>query len=111
MQEVLYQLMREYPTEVSSLPSHADQLFATVALGDVPAVADALRRLHGARLVTIFAEDRLQAESVFHNYYVFERSGDPWLVLRAAIPSNDPRFPSLASTLPAVNWQEREIQD
>jgi Ni,Fe-hydrogenase III large subunit len=32
-------------------------------------------------------------------------------VLKARIPADDPRFPSLASDLPAVNWQEREIQD
>ncbi len=66
----------------------------------------------GVRLVTIFAEDRVQPEGVFYIYYVFERHGDPdYVILRAPVPADDPRFPSLASTLPSVNWQEREIQD
>ena len=60
----------------------------------------------------MFAEDRLAAESVFYNYYVFEQLGEPcYLILQAPVPADDPRFPSLAAELPAVNWQEREIQD
>jgi Ni,Fe-hydrogenase III large subunit/Ni,Fe-hydrogenase III component G len=83
-----------------------------VARGDIPALTRALIERHQARLVTVFAEDRVAAEGAFANYYVFERPGDPaYLILRASIPAGDPRFPSLAPELPAVNWQEREIQD
>jgi Ni,Fe-hydrogenase III large subunit/Ni,Fe-hydrogenase III component G len=65
-----------------------------------------------ARLVTVFAEDRVNAEGVFYNYYVFDRVGDPsWVILKAPIPKDQPSFPSLAAELPSVNWQEREIQD
>jgi Ni,Fe-hydrogenase III large subunit len=49
---------------------------------------------------------------VFFNYYVFEQSGNPqYLILRAPIHPHDAEFPSLSAELPAVNWQEREIQD
>ena len=82
------------------------------AIEDIPRTAEALLAQPGVRLVTVFAEDRVLPEGLFYNYYVFERRGEPgWLILRAAIPAADPRFPSLASSLPAVNWQEREIQD
>jgi Ni,Fe-hydrogenase III large subunit/Ni,Fe-hydrogenase III component G len=67
---------------------------------------------HQARIVTVFAEDRVSAEGVFYNYYVFDRSGEAsWVILKAPIPERFPSFPSLAAELPAINWQEREIQD
>ena len=114
MQEVLDQLRQEYDGRVAALAgaSHADQLYAAVAIAEVPSITATLLSRHAARLVTVFAEDRVEAEQVFYNYYVFETRGDPcYLVLRAAIPADDARFPSLASVLPSVNWQEREIQD
>jgi Ni,Fe-hydrogenase III large subunit/Ni,Fe-hydrogenase III component G len=86
----------------------------SVLLGtsDVREPAAFLRAECGARLVTVFAEDRTAPEGVFYNHYVFERRPDPgYLILQAPIPADDPRFPSLADELPAVNWQEREIQD
>ncbi|MGO9229245.1 MAG: NADH-quinone oxidoreductase subunit C [Bryobacteraceae bacterium] len=113
MQEVLDQLQQEYAGRIAALAetSYPDQLCAAIAIADVPPIAAALQR-HNARLVTVFAEDRVVAEQVFYNYYVFERCGDPcYLILCAAIPADDSRFPSLASVLPSANWQEREIQD
>jgi Ni,Fe-hydrogenase III large subunit/Ni,Fe-hydrogenase III component G len=66
----------------------------------------------GARLAAVFAEDRTTAEACLYIYYVVEQQSDPrFLVLRVSIPENDPVFPSLAAQIPAVNWQEREIQD
>jgi Ni,Fe-hydrogenase III large subunit/Ni,Fe-hydrogenase III component G len=65
-----------------------------------------------ARIVTVFAEDRVNLEGVFYVYYVFDRPGDKsWVILKTPIPENVPSFPSLAAELPAINWQEREIQD
>ena len=112
MQEVLEQLDREYHGRIRVETGYPDQVYAAVEITDVPPIAATLRGRHGARLVTVFAEDRTEQDEAFYNYYVFERPGDPcYLVLRGRIPAEDPRFPSLASDLPAVNWQEREIQD
>src|ERR1035437_3496948 len=112
MREVLEQLTQEFDGRIAAAPSYPDQLSAGIAIADIPAIAEALRSRHSARLAAVFAEDRVQPEAAFYNYYVFERRGDPcYLILRARIPEEDPRFPSLAPDLPAVNWQEREIQD
>ncbi len=112
MQELLDTLIQESAGRVAAQESRPDQIYAGIDVADVPAVATALLKEHEARLVTVFAEDRVQPEGVFYNYYVFERRGDPcYLILRARIGADDPRFPSLAPDLPAVNWQEREIQD
>ncbi|MGE5645816.1 MAG: NADH-quinone oxidoreductase subunit C [Acidobacteriota bacterium] len=64
------------------------------------------------RLVTVFAEDRTAPEGVFYIHYVYERLPEERYIEKCvAVPAGDPRFPSLAGELPAVNWQEREIQD
>src|SRR5258708_38715957 len=71
-----------------------------------------MRNEFEARVVTVFAEDRRSAEGVFFNHYVFERKDDTrYLIVRAPVRVDDPTFPSLSAELPAVNWQEREIQD
>jgi Ni,Fe-hydrogenase III large subunit/Ni,Fe-hydrogenase III component G len=112
MREVLEQLTQEFAGRIAAAPSYPDQIYAGIAIADIPAIAAALGSGHSARLAAVFAEDRVQPEAAFYNYYVFERRGDPcYLILRARIPAEDPRFPSLAPGLPAVNWQEREIQD
>jgi Ni,Fe-hydrogenase III component G len=89
-----------------------DQISIGLLGPDVRPVADYLRSVYASRLVTVFAEDRVSPEGVFYNYYVFEQPGEPcYLILQAPIDAYHPRFPSLAAGLPAVNWQEREIQD
>jgi Ni,Fe-hydrogenase III large subunit/Ni,Fe-hydrogenase III component G len=89
-----------------------DQVSIGLLGPDVRPVAEYLRSAYASRLVTVFAEDRVSAEGVFYNYYVFEQPGEPcYLILQAPIDARQPRFPSLAAALPAVNWQEREIQD
>jgi Ni,Fe-hydrogenase III large subunit/Ni,Fe-hydrogenase III component G len=110
MREVLGELEREFGARIGE--SYADQVYAKVAIDEVPRLAELLRERFSARLVMVFAEDRVASENCFYNYYVFERRGDPcYLVLRGYISEGHPRFPSLAPLLPAVNWQEREIQD
>src|ERR1035437_6469711 len=112
MREVLEQLTQEFDGRIAAAPSTRAKPYAATAMADIRAIAEALRSRHSARLAAVFAEDRVQPEAAFYNYYVFDRRGGPcYLILRARIPAEDPRFPSLAPELPAVNWQEREIQD
>ena len=89
-----------------------DQVVVLLNGPDVTAIVRHFLAEHKARIVTVFAEDRVKTEGVFYNYYVFDRPGDPsWVILKAPIPERFPSFPSLAAELPAINWQEREIQD
>ena len=100
-----------FPELVRSIETGA-QTVVTLTGPDIRPIAEYLRKEYSTRLAAVFAEDRVAAEGVFYNYYVFERPGDPqYLVLRAPVPANAPQFPSLAAELPSVNWQEREIQD
>ena len=108
------ELRDKFPDLVSPSPPSAAQGQVSIALlgPDVRSLAGHLRSAYDSRLVAVFAEDRVAADGVFYNYYVFEQPGEPcYLIFRAPIPVDQPSFPSLAAELPAVNWQEREIQD
>lgn len=80
--------------------------------GTDPRPAAAYLRSAGCRHVAVFAEDRTREEFCAYLYYVFEHPDDTrYLALRARIDPDRPEFPSLAAEVPALNWQEREIQD
>ncbi|PYU55055.1 MAG: NADH-quinone oxidoreductase subunit F [Acidobacteria bacterium] len=96
----------------ASSAEREDEIYVVVGDPDIRALAEYLRSEFEARLVTVFGEDRRSVERVFFNYYVFERKGDTrYLIVRASVRADHPEFPSLSAELPAVNWQEREIQD
>ena len=109
----LEELRERFPEQIRSIEEPVSGQTVILLTGpDATAITRHLMAEHQARLVTVFAEDRVKAEGVFYNYYVFDRPGDAdWVILKAPIPSDRPAFPSLAAELPAVNWQEREIQD
>jgi Ni,Fe-hydrogenase III large subunit/Ni,Fe-hydrogenase III component G len=75
-------------------------------------IPSAYLRQAGCRHVAVFAEDRRAEESCYYVYYVFEHPEDSrYLLLRAPVDPAQPEFPSMAAEVPALNWQEREIQD
>jgi Ni,Fe-hydrogenase III large subunit/Ni,Fe-hydrogenase III component G len=107
------ELHEKFPDLAAALLSVSpDQASIALTGPDIRPISAWLQTAFGARLVALFAEDRTALEGVFYNHYVFECAPDPcYLLFQAPVPPGDPRFPSLAAELPAVNWQEREIQD
>jgi len=107
------ELQRQFGAQIHSINSdRRDEIYILLNDPDIRPVTNYLRGEFGARLVMVFAEDRRSQEGVFFNYYVFEQKGsDRYLLVRAPVGPDAPRFPSLSAELPAVNWQEREIQD
>ena len=94
-----------------SKESRAGEIYVEWADTDARAAAAYLRAA-GCRHVSVFAEDRTEEESRAYLYYVFEHPEDTrYLVLRAPVDPSKPEFPSMAAEVPALNWQEREIQD
>lgn len=89
-----------------------DDIYLLLADPDARPITEHLRGEFGARLVTVFAEDRRSTEGVFYNYYVFEQKGAAqYLIVQAPVRPDSAEFPALSAVLPAMNWQEREIQD
>ena len=65
-----------------------------------------------ARLVSLFADDARATEKVFHLYYIFALDRQHGFVaLRVPVSAQKPSVLSLSNAVPAVNWQEREVQD
>jgi Ni,Fe-hydrogenase III large subunit/Ni,Fe-hydrogenase III component G len=89
-----------------------NEIYLDVHADVVPALTARLYRKWKARLVCLFAEDACAAQDRFLLYYVFALDAEHgFIVLRAPISAAQPQFTSLANALPAVNWQEREVQD
>jgi Ni,Fe-hydrogenase III large subunit/Ni,Fe-hydrogenase III component G len=87
------------------------EIYLDTPVSGLSAVAASLL-VKGCRLAATFAEDRTAAEACYYVYYAFEQPGDArYLMVRVPVPADDPVFPSMAATIPAANWQEREIQD
>src|SRR6266851_7028474 len=106
-------LQQKFGPQVQSMyAAREDEIYLLVGDPDIRPITQYLRSECQARLVTVFAEDRCSAEGVFFNYYVLEQKDDTrYLIVRAPVRADDTQFPSLSAELPAVNWQEREIQD
>lgn len=65
-----------------------------------------------ARLVSVFADDTRATEGAFHIYYVFALdAAHGFVILRVPVSPDNPEFTSLTNAVPAVNWQEREVQE
>jgi len=78
----------------------------------VPGFCAQLYKKWDARLVSLFADDAREKDKSFHLYYVFALdAAHGFFILCVPVSSAQPQFTSLTNALPAVNWQEREVQD
>jgi len=94
-----------------SAPHHNEIYFhACMELG--PGFCAHLYRNWNARLVTMFGDDARAGDGVFQLYYVFALpAAHGFVILRVPVSPEAPEFTSLTTAIPAVNWQEREVQD
>jgi Ni,Fe-hydrogenase III large subunit/Ni,Fe-hydrogenase III component G len=78
----------------------------------VAGFAGHLYKKWNARLVSVFGDDAREKEGSFHLYYVFALDAvHAFFILRVPVSPDKPQFTSLTNAIPAVNWQEREIQE
>ncbi len=113
LQPVLADLTERFGARLEGVqPVRPDEIYFDAQMELVPGFcAQLYKRWHG-RLVSLFGEDARAEAGVFRLYYVFaldERHG--FLILRVPVAAARPQVISLTNALPAVNWQEREIQD
>lgn len=109
--ETLDQILAAGGDLLRSPRESAGEIYADLPDHDARDAATYLRSA-GCRHVALFAEDRIAEEGRDYLYYVFEHPEDRrYLVLRAPVDPSQPKFESMAVEVPALNWQEREIQD
>lgn len=78
----------------------------------VPGITAQLYKKWRARLVSLFADDTREETKSFTLYYVFALdTHHGFLLVRVPVAADQAKFTSLTNAVPAVNWQEREVQD
>ena len=92
--------------------SQPDEIYFDGALDLAAGFCAQLYKKWNGRLAGVFAEDARAQSANFLLYYVYAlRSAHGFFILRVPVPADAPQFTSLANAIPAVDWQEREIQD
>jgi Ni,Fe-hydrogenase III large subunit/Ni,Fe-hydrogenase III component G len=92
--------------------SQPNELYFHAQMDLVAGFSGHLYKKWNARLVSVFGDDAREKEKVFHLYYVYALdAAHAFFILRVPVSPEKAEFTSLTNAIPAVNWQEREIQD
>ena len=90
--------------------SQSNEVCFQAAMDLVAGFSAHLYKRWSARLVTLFADDA--SPEPLRVYYVFALdAAHGFFILRVPISREKPELVSLTNAIPAVNWQEREVQD
>jgi len=113
LQPIVADLQERFGSRLKPLLSaRANEVYFESGMELVPGFSAQLYKKHQARLVSLFAEDVRKEQGGFYVYYVFALDAQHgFLTLRVPLPAEQPQLISLSNAIPAVNWQEREIQD
>jgi Ni,Fe-hydrogenase III large subunit/Ni,Fe-hydrogenase III component G len=113
LQPILADLAERFGPRLETItPARPNEIYCQAGMDLVPGFCAQLYRKWHARLVSLFADDLRAEAGVFHLYYVFALdAAHGFLILRVPVSGAQPQCISLTNALPAVNWQEREIQD
>ena len=113
LQPIVADLTERFGRRIEGVfPLRPNEIYFHAAMELVPGFCAQLCRKWNARLVSLFADDARKSDGVFHVYYVLALdAAHGFFILRVPVPPEQPRLISLTNALPAVNWQEREIQD
>lgn len=113
LRPVVEEVTRRFLGRIDSLYTpHLNEVYFHAPMGLVSGFCAHLYRTWNARLVSLFADDARSSEEVFHLYYVLALdAAHGFIILRVPVSSEAPEFTALCNAIPAVNWQEREVQD
>jgi Ni,Fe-hydrogenase III large subunit/Ni,Fe-hydrogenase III component G len=96
----------------SSRAPRENEVYLHVRPDSIAGLCAYLYRKGRARLVGVFAEDARESSGGFHIYHMFALdAAQGFIFLCSAASAAQPQLISLSNAVPAVNWQEREVQD
>jgi Ni,Fe-hydrogenase III large subunit/Ni,Fe-hydrogenase III component G len=113
LQSVLDELMQRFGPQIEEVRApQSNELYLHTKLELAAALCSTFYKKYQGRLAGVFAEDARAEHRVFFVYYLYALDAVHGFVLvRVPVSAEKPEIPSLANALPAVDWQEREIQD
>jgi len=114
--------MAELPEKLGLLKKYAKKVYeikvsrivAEVEVGDIPRIVEELIKSLGKEslyLTTLVATDLPEQGIIRLDYFLSVLPEKKVVVLRAAVPREDPRAPSLLNILPGVFSAECEVYD
>ena len=113
LQPILDDLSKRFEEQIDEIRAAApNEIYLHTRMEIIPALCAYFYRKWNGRLAGVFADDAREQNGVFYVYYQFalDRSGG-FFIGRIPIADGKPELISLTNAVPAVNWQEREIQD
>ena len=113
LKPVLDDVLQRFADRIQVLDAgQPNEIYFQSGMELVPGFCGHLYKKWNGRLVSVFAEDTRDSDQVFVIFYVYAlESAHGFLILRVPVPAEDATLISLTNAIPAVNWQEREIQD
>ncbi|MBI5394893.1 MAG: NADH-quinone oxidoreductase subunit C [Verrucomicrobia bacterium] len=113
LQAVLDELTHHFGAQIEQVHApRPNELYLHAKAEVAGALCSTFYKKHHGRLAGVFAEDARAGQKVFFVYYLYALDAmHAFVLVRVPIPADKPELPSLTDAIPAVNWQEREIQD
>jgi Ni,Fe-hydrogenase III component G len=110
---IVEELLQRFGARIEAVHAlQSNEIYFHSKLDLVSGFCGHLYKRWNARLAIVFADDALSEEGVFHLYYCYALDAvHGFFILRVCVPPDSLGFASLSNAVPAVNWQEREIQD
>ena len=112
MADIGERLKQEFGSAVEKVEEIDGKPNAFIAPQAVPQIAAYAARPDGLgldlleSLTAIDWKDRLEVI-----YHLYSTTANQWLVLRAPLPTEDPKIPTISSVYRAADWFEREVYD
>lgn len=105
------EVLKNFP-EVKISGQNGDTVLASVDRNNLASVATSLVEEHNLFFSSLFGTDDRKSRQTFGVHAIFGSDKEnQWLTLSAALPENDPKYPSITKTLMAAHWYERYMQD
>ena len=113
LQTILHDLTARFGSRLEAVRTvRPDEIYVDAQMDLLAGFCAQIYKKWNGRLVSLFADDARATAGVFHIFYVFALDAlHGFIILRVPVPPEFPEFTSLTTALPALNWQEREIQD
>ena len=113
LRPIVEEVARRFEGRIESLVApRPNEIYFHARMELVSGFCAHLSRKWNARLVSVFADDARAGDGLFRLYYLLALdAAHGFFILRVPVAPETPEFPSLTDAIPAVNWQEREIQD
>ena len=113
LEPVLDDLKKRFGGQVEEIRVAQDnEIYLHTKMDAVSGLCAYFYRKWNGRLASLFADDALAEAKAFFIYYVFALDDiGGFFIVRIPIAGENPQLASLTNALPALNWQEREVQD